>query len=397
MNIAQYPNDRDYFFSENGDIYQVLGYVHPKDSIYCLKKYIEIQKQDIQQKKDENSFLWHSNLTNSYYERNILNYSSKSAEKNIAESEFRKYSELYGCDFIVFPRIKIKDYFKPSERLKELRNNIKSGKFSIINEMAEQEKFALEISYIFEEKLGFSEQDMGITGSMLWKGVHQHSDIDIIIYGIDNTMKFIKNSEVILKEEKRLRKPNTSELFAIGGKFSLKTGLSIEDCVVYTSLKKYLLYFNDYFLSIAFCPKHNEILENQMAIENTHFINISGLDNVTIKAKITNIDWGYFYPSIIDVKNIIFLKKPENSKLPLEQLNICRIVIFEHECSGYFKSGQNIEIRGLVQEIENPPPQFILRNALSLGQNDIENLKFHQIVIGTSENYGNEYIKNLDK
>lgn len=389
MDIPNFPNDRDYFMDENESIYQVLGYQHPPDSIYCLKKYQKI----LETTESKAEFFWYSKMNDSLYERVITSYSSKNAAANIAENQYCKFSELYGVNFIVFPRIKVLHYFSPIEKLNELSSRFDNEKFKALAEMMDQENVALEISYILSNELGIPKFNLGVTGSFLWGGVHEHSDIDIVIYGVNNTLKFIKNAYRLPAISSRLRKLNTSEMIAIGNKFSRKTGLSMEDCVVFTSRKPYLFYYEKYFLSIAFSPLEREIENNPLASKSTQFVNEKGLTNVIVQAEVTDIDWGYFYPAVVNIKNVKLMNKSQlkGSK----NLNICRILIFERESSGYFTEGDNIEIKGLIQRIENPSPKLVISEAVTGGYDNSEDKIYHQIVIGTKENYGNEYIRNL--
>ena len=389
MDIPNFPNDRDYFFDGNQDIYQVLGYQHPPDSIYCLKKYRKIS--ETAESKPE--FFWHSKFNDSLYERIITSYSSKNAAANIAENEYCKFSKLYGANFIIFPRKKILHYFLPVKKLNELSTKYDNEKFKALTEMMYQENAALEISYLLADELNIPKFNLGVTGSFLWGGVHEYSDIDIVIYGINNTLKFIKNAYKLPVISNRFRKLNTSELIAVGNKFSRKTGLSMEDCVVFTFRKPYLFYYEKYFLSVAFSPLEREIKDNPLASKNTCFINEKGLTNVTVQAEVADNDWSYFYPAVVNIKNVKTINK--NQFKGFKNLNICRILIFERESSGYFKEGDNIEIKGLIQRIDNPPPKLVISEAAVGGYNASADKIYHQIVIGTEENYGNEYIKNL--
>ncbi|MHA1727385.1 MAG: hypothetical protein ACTSWY_01475 [Promethearchaeota archaeon] len=388
--IPKFPNDRDYFFDNRENIYQVLGYVHPQDSVFCLKKYEKISESE----KIVSEFYWHSKKNDSFYKRIIHTYSARTAAKNINESRFRKLSQIYGTDFIIFPKKEISYYFSPKIKLRTSLENFRNGKFNALSKMTPQKGYALEIIYIIEEKFGISADNLGVTGSLLWEGIHKFSDIDIIIYGLKNTHNFIKNSSNLPKISSRFRELTTSEMILIGNKFSQKTGLSLEDCVVYTSKKRYLFYFDKYFLSIAFCPNQEEISKNPLTTKNTRFINEIGMENVTIRATVANTEWGFFYPSIVDIKEVVFIEE-KRFKRKISP-NICRIIIFERECSGYFKEGNNIEVKGLVQRIINAPPQLIISDSVHGGYKDGESREYYQIIIGTTENYGNEYIKNLD-
>ena len=71
---------------------------------------------------------------------------------------------------------------------------------------------------------------------------------------------------------------------------------------------------------------------------------------------------------------------------------ICRAVIYEHENVGYFKRGNRLEIRGLIQKIKMPSTDTVIK---SKGWSNPEDDLF-QIIVGTFENYGDEYVKNLE-
>ena len=194
-----------------------------------------------------------------------------------------------------------------------------------------------------------------------------------------------------------------SQIFDVAQKFSFKTGLDVQDCVIYTSLKKYLFYYLNYYLSIAFCPTFDEIRNNPLADEATRFINLKNLENITITAEVKNLDWGFFYPALVYLENIQ-IENPREQDITdvIGEFSIIRIVIFEREISGYFKEGNRIEVRGLLQKIEHLPEnklnkKFLKSNEYNLKSNECNSKpSVCQLIIGTIENYGNEYIKNLD-
>lgn len=392
MISPEFPNDRDYFIDDQGDIYQVLGYVHPKDKIVCLKKYRKIGA-------DENysGFFWHSNITKQKYERVISGYSTQSADKNIASHPYQAFFSIYGSTFILFPKDKIQIYFHPNDKLHVITSEFQDNLIQYLSQSPPQKRDALELLYIIEEQCDVSLNDMGITGSLLWDGVHSGSDIDIIIYGIQNHLKFIENAMKLPKRDKRFRRLAVSEIFTIGSKFSEKTGMPVDDCIVYTNLKKYLFYFGKYFLSIAFCPNSDEIVTNPMANHETECKDVPEMNRVTIRAKIDNLDWSYCYPSLIYLRNVEFVSNGKRDSKKKEDLldsnKIIRALIFEREITGYFNIGDDVIIQGLVQQIVNIPNLYPNnRNPENTG---IGNNIIYQIVLGTRTNFGKEYIKNL--
>jgi hypothetical protein len=65
--------------------------------------------------------------------------------------------------------------------------------------------------------------------------------------------------------------------------------------------------------------------------------------------------------------------------------SITRLMIFEHENIGFYSNGDIIEISGMLQECHQVP------NFKTLELEDT-----YQILVGTVELYGKEYVKRLD-
>jgi len=377
--ISVFPNDRDYFYDVHQNIYQVLGYMHPPDGVHCLFKYRKLENN----REKTAGFVWKSQLSNFLYERNFSTYSSKTASSSIKKNPFRRFSEFYGVDFTIVPKEIIHRYLDPKMKLQQLRNNVRSN----FSSLTDQERYAIELSYIFEDELGISSQEMGVTGSILWGGVHAESDIDMTFYGKRSFRAFLGNIGKLIYKSNQLRSPSLTEKMTMANKFSQKSGMSLDDCTVFIAQKKFLLYFSKYYLSIAFCPTPSEIQQNSLGMNTTRFTNIPELSNLTIQATVSDDDWMYYYPGIVYLKNV---KIPHSPSIAVDIPPICRVLVFEHENIGYFEKGSDIEVRGLVQLIMNPPYDVIAKNPPINGQN-----RYAQLVVGTLENFGNEYIKKI--
>ena len=130
-------------------------------------------------------------------------------------------------------------------------------------------------------------------------------------------------------------------------------------------------------------------MTNNLAKSDTNFINLENQTNVTLHATILNEDWMYFYPGIVYLGDVEIKLLDQIS---FRNHNIIRAVVFEHENIGYYKKGTRVEIRGLLQKIQNPSREMI--KLLNFSSDNVS--EFMQIVVGTFENYGNEYIKNLE-
>ena len=189
----------------------------------------------------DDEFYWHSDVNNCFYSRNIKFYSSKTAIDNINANKYKRHSELFGVDFIAYPKVKITKYFSPKDKMSDRIALLNSKNFEEISKLKKQDGIILEVVIIIEDILGIGSDNLGITGSALWDGLHEKSDADIIIYGIDSVKRFISNSNKFLNASERIKKLSISQIYDIAQKFSFKTGLDVQDCVIYTSLKKYKL------------------------------------------------------------------------------------------------------------------------------------------------------------
>lgn len=384
--IEDYPRDRDYFFGESGDIFQVLGYIHYDNKIHCLCKYEVIEGAD-----SSPGFSWHSNLTDRDYRRVIPHYSAETATSNIKAHLHSELSSFYGAEFILYPKGEIRRYLSPQAKLSALMEQFNANGIGALKKYPKLSREALECVFIIEELLKIPPEQVGITGSILWDAAHDYSDIDLVVYGIDNVQRWLDGIDEMINVNRRFRRLNMSEIMQISSSFSKKTGIPVDDCIVFTSAKKYLQYFGDTYLSIAFSPCKDELVANPLATRDTEARNLKGFDRIKITAKVGDMSWGYFYPAIVPLKDVEILDC--SSDRDSSMLNIQRLLVWERECSGYYSEGDTVEVQGLVQRVENVPRGYVSWDKRSVV---FQTEEIDQIVIGTAENYGHEFIKNVN-
>jgi len=233
------------------------------------------------------------------------------------EPSYFYHSKVYGADFLAVPLERIKKYYYPEVRLKIIldRNN---------NDRIENQV----IKY----------DDIGITGSILWEGQTEKSDIDLMIYGNEYAQTFNEKFPVIFENSKDIT-PMTP------------TWLSV---------------FNTTDLSMIFSPRPSEIPYQYG--EQT----FKPLKAIDVECTISNADLGSAYPSIYEITNPNIL----TSELKELETSLTRILSFEGALTGYFVKDDVVIIRGLLEEVVDHKT----------------NRKFHQIILGTKECRGNEFI-----
>ncbi len=425
--------DRDYIQDEKGDIYQVIGSLHIEGGIMALQKYKKVKSNNqkvhksmiptdpIQEFKQHEMRYWKQKETNNRFIRILPNYSSQSAKNNIKNNEYLSHSSVFDTDLIIIPPKKVKIHWNPQKRLQNLIKIMKKGDFDQRKKLDTLERETIEVAYLFNEKFDIGMENIGVSGSILWGAHHSHSDIDLMIYGNFNTEQILNNAPINRSQDAKLRNYMKVEILPIAEKMSIKTGLPMEECFEYIYNKPYLFFYRDRKVSVTFAPSKSELVKIPLYTKKTRF---HPLFPVKIEAKVEKDTWGFYYPGLFLIKGIDMLdsgtkdknqsknetenqdrkkneiKKVHNNpigrdyqqnnnneyleKLEIQPKNITRLLVFEHELVGYYRCGDKIEIRGLLQKAENIPQS----NSLDLKDT-------YQILVGGYETFGKEYIRKI--
>ncbi len=174
---SQTPIDHDMIVSKDGVIYVVVGNNHPQDFIYAYPKYKPVNKLTP----------WCNIITcyeriPSYYE--ALHIYNKSI--NLVE----EYNDpKYSTKIIGLKRNNITKILSAKKRLWEIISSPKTQLEILLLDL---------IDNIIS--IGIHTESLGITGSLLAK-IHNDklSDIDLVVYGIDNAIKMVESWNNILK------------------------------------------------------------------------------------------------------------------------------------------------------------------------------------------------------
>ncbi|MHA1562526.1 MAG: nucleotidyltransferase domain-containing protein, partial [Promethearchaeota archaeon] len=346
--------------------------VSPEESQNTHQNFIPTD-DPISKVKNHEFRYWKQRDSNDLFIRILPNYSSKSAGANIEQNVYKSFSNIFQMQMIIIPRNQILNHWKPQQRFKELLSGFASRNFSEIQKLDNLEREVVEVGITLETFFDIDISQIGITGSILWNAHHEKSDIDIMIYGTEFS-KIVNSTKKLSAESKGLRRFKKIEILPLAEKMAIKTGLPMEECFEYIYKKNYLFFFNKRKVSITFAPNLQELLRYPLFSPETIF---KSKKRVTIQAKIESCEFGYYYPSLykISCEKI----KDEKNYSPLD---ITRLIVYEHELVGYYKNGDDVEIRGLLQECINVP-----------NFNDLNPIKTYQILVGGQETFGNEYIR----
>jgi predicted nucleotidyltransferase len=344
-----YPRDRDLFVDKKDRTFAVYGHLHPQTRVVSLLKYVP----------DANG-LWISNLSGIRYRR-VMENNINSAFQSILyaksiEPSYVRRNEVFGIDFTEIPQHEIKVYLKPEDRLNEI---LMSKRLDALEQGARDSALAV------HDAAGVDLNFIGVTGSILSNTHQPFSDVDLTIYGVENTWKTVRNIGGLCSQCPSIRIIDEKEKWKTANDLAEKTGLSVKEARVYVERKNWLLVYGTKLLSLGFVRQASEVTT---IYEDIVF---ESLYPVRIRATIVDDSESLFHPASYSIEDVEFIECRGSPPHNLE-----RILVYEGAVAGYAFENEEIEVRGLLQRVRIK------------GRED-----YLQILIGSRECRGREYIR----
>lgn len=162
--------DHDLIIDAKGNIYVVVGNRHPPGLVTAYVKYTPTT----------NPTLWRGRFT--YYDRVLREYDVRELVKTMEGFGIQVYDPTLNVLVPAVPESAVKEWLKPESRMKELRKRVSD----------DIELTAVEVSELISTAAGVDPENIGVTGSIL-AGIHgRHSDVDLVIYGCRDVLKFVE-------------------------------------------------------------------------------------------------------------------------------------------------------------------------------------------------------------
>jgi len=308
----------DLIKTKSNVVFDVKGLVHPVDKIVAFPRFIPTP-QGIRIGKDAN-----------YGKIYSLSERFKYLQENYPE--LIVFDEVFGETICEVPEAQVAEHNKPEEKLWSLR----SAKDLTILECK-----ALQLAETLKKESGIPWSSIGISGSIMAGLTTEKSDIDPLVYGVENCRKVYAVLQKLLKDEQSGFKPYSrcelQELFDFRSK---DTQMSFEDFVLVESRKVFQGKFmgTDYF--IRFVKDWSEITEQygDVCFKN------SGYAKMT--AKIHESTDSLFTPCTYKLANVRVVEGPKLT--PIQE-----IVSFRGRFCEQAKNGEAIEAQGKVELVTN--------------------------------------------
>jgi predicted nucleotidyltransferase len=320
--------DHDIFTDHAGRIYFVLGHYQPDERVISLLKYTP----------DENG-TWIHRVTGTHYARSYQHQgidafvnaeSIGKSEQNADIGAWFIADPVFGTEFLEVPISEIAEYMRPEERLTGILESSDS-------ELDDLEQLVKKIVTAVMQNTRLTDlvvEDIGITGSILWRGHSDRSDINLNVYGLENCKNLERKLELLAIRHVMLARGLTVEMKGFDDVPSITTSRNVHTSMLRRKPKLKLVGFKP-GIQIRWCLRKGEFPVEYGSETYAE----EGV--VTVKVKVIDATFTLFYPAMVRVETL------EGDHA------IDRIMIYDTRFVRLLRDGDVVEITGLLQRISN--------------------------------------------
>jgi predicted nucleotidyltransferase len=333
---------RDFIYTRDDLFLATTTYLHPDDRILAFLRYVP--KDDGERSRN-----------NSRYSK----VDSKQAYEYLNDL-FPNY--IFNCDvtqveMMGVPKDRVKDILKPEERLEEIIQSSLEG--DLEDQLLQK---VVMVAKIFQDEAGISPSHMGISGSIL-PGLYDTavSDIDFVIYGLDNHRK-------AMEAFSQIKHDPDYPLNAIGKDYWLRlyekrikdSSLSFQEFQWYENRKNNRGVVSGTLFDILATRDWSEI-------GGTYGDKLyQPLGGVELECTVKNAIASFDNPAVYEVEDVEILNGPA---APITQ-----VASYTHTYAGQAVEGERILVKGKLEKVT--------------GKKTI-----HRVIVGTTRESVGEYIK----
>lgn len=308
----------DLIKTKSNVVFDVKGLVHPAGKIVAFPRFIP-SPQGTRHGKDA-----------TYGKVYSLGDRFKYLQEN--HPDLIVFDPVFGETMCEVPIGDIAEHYKPEEKLWSLRT---------AKDLTVLESKALQLAETLKKEAAIPWSSIGISGSIMARLTTEKSDIDPLVYGVENCRKAYVALQKLLKNEDSGFKPYTgAELHELFDFRSKDTQMSFEDFVLVESRKAFQGKFmgTDYF--IRFVKDWSEIGEQygDVCFKNSGYARI-------IAKTVDNID-SLFTPCTYKLEDVRVVGGPKLQ--PIQE-----IVSFRGRFCEQAANGEAVEAQGKVELVTN--------------------------------------------
>ncbi|MGD0202978.1 MAG: hypothetical protein ABSC20_03630 [Candidatus Bathyarchaeia archaeon] len=299
-------------------VFDVKGLVHPAGKIVAFPRFIPSPQGTRQGKEGTYGKVYNLGDRFKYLQEN--------------HPDLIVFDPVFGETMCEVPIAQVAEHYKPEEKLWSLRTS---------KDLTVLENKALQLAETLKKEANIPWSSIGISGSIMAGLTTEKSDIDPLVYGVENCRKAYAAVQKLLKDENSGFKPYSrlelQELFDFRSK---DTQMSFEDFVLVESRKAFQGKFmgTDYF--IRFVKDWSEISEHygDVCFKNSGYAKIT--------AKIADNSDSLFTPCTYKLENVRVVEGPKLQ--PIQE-----IVSFRGRFCEQAENGEAVEAQGKVELVTN--------------------------------------------
>jgi hypothetical protein len=308
----------DLIKTKSNVVFDVKGLLHPSGKIVAFPRFIPTPQGNRQGKDSTYGKVYSLSDRFRYLQKNY--------------PDLIVFDPVFGEAICEVPEAEVTEHYKPEEKLWSLRN---------AKDLTVLESKALLLAQIIKAEADIPWSSIGISGSIMAGLTTDKSDIDPLVYGVENCRKAYSALQRLLKKEDSGFKPyNRTDLQELFDFRSKDTQMSFDNFVLVESRKAFQGKFmgTDYF--IRFVKDWNEIDEHygDVCFKN------SGYTKIT--AEIADNTDSLFTPCTYKLHNVKVVEGPKLAP-------IAEIASFRGRFCEQAANGEAIEAQGKVELVTN--------------------------------------------
>jgi len=340
--------DRDYLKTREGWYFAVVGNVHPHDRAIAYLKYVPSK-----------SGMWGSKSKR--YDRVLKHYTMQDLTRtfellNSCHPEYMFHSTVLGLTFSAVPHTAIRRHLIPERRLTQL---LRDGPEDALEKKVV--KLARELSAMANIPI----ESFGVTGSVLMDTHREFSDIDLVVYGKNQSLSVKKALSSLLDEDK--------------GEIQRMRGQSLEDFIRervtsnnLTSQEAIELYKRKWNRGQAFgtCFSVHPVKRENEVTERYGDRQYAPIGMTEVEAIVRDSSDSMFMPAAYSVDNVRWLSGEKTR-------DVREVVSYEGLYADIAGEGERVRIKGKLEDV-------VVSGTGRLHQ---------RIVIGSQEALNTDYLK----
>ena len=297
----KYPIEGDFIESRSGHIFEIKGFHQPQNQTIAFIRYASTNKSpsvESERRKRVNS----SDCSLEYYKK-IYPLNEKFQYIQEKHPEYLFSHPNYYFQLQAVRNSEIKEHFLPNKFLQILHNSKEMLPSSSVL------KDALDLCNYLSKKSGVPYEYIGITGSLLVGLQNEESDIDLIVYGYENSIKIRK---VIKENFQKQDEKHTLHAYSIEDYRDLYKSRANGSSI---SFHKFLQYevrklHQGKFRTRDFFIRYLEHSNRDDYKKKNQFENrkIKNLGRIVISGEVVNDEYWWTTPSRVQIANVAIQK-----------------------------------------------------------------------------------------